>query len=284
MKILNILVSGYAGGIESLYKNVLLNDSDNEHFLCFMFEAGQNANEAKEYKKDNVFILNNKKNKPIKLIKRILDIIKKEKINVVVMQHLGLYCDIIYYILRKLTNKNVKFVRQLHSCYEPKYFSKSRIKLFFIDLFLKKAFKSSDLIVSVSKAVEKSFKSRFKVLKKKKCTIVYNGIGLNFFKKTINKSKYINNIIYVGRLEKYKSVDTLIEVFKEIKEIIPSANLTIVGDGSEKQSLIKLSNNLKLNQSITFTGTQYNVIDWLDKSSIFVYPSSWMEAFRNISC
>ena len=36
---------------------------------------------------------------------------------------------------------------------------------------------------------------------------------------------------------------------------------------------------MKLNDSVQFVGKQSNVMQWLDKSNIFVYPSVWQEAF-----
>jgi glycosyltransferase involved in cell wall biosynthesis len=58
----------------------------------------------------------------------------------------------------------------------------------------------------------------------------------------------------LGRLKKYKSFDHLIEAFIIVKSEIPDTKLVIVGDGDDKPRLQKLTQQLGLNDSITFTG------------------------------
>ena len=56
-------------------------------------------------------------------------------------------------------------------------------------------------------------------------------------------------------------------------------NLTIVGDGVERNNLENQVKYLNIESNVIFTGFQTNTIDYLDKSDIFVYPSIWDEAF-----
>lgn len=60
-------------------------------------------------------------------------------------------------------------------------------------------------------------------------------------------------ILYVGRLEKEKRLDLLIESFKEVKNKIEDAKLVLVGDGREKEKLEKIVKELDL-RGITFLG------------------------------
>ncbi|MDO8493080.1 MAG: glycosyltransferase family 4 protein [bacterium] len=102
-----------------------------------------------------------------------------------------------------------------------------------------------------------------------------------FFKKSelvcsFDKSK--TNIIYVGRLAPEKGVDTLLKALSEMenrKNIV----VHIVGDGREKERLIKMSQEYKLEDSVVFYG-------WIDKqrlnglyhdSDFFVHPARWAE-------
>lgn len=105
---------------------------------------------------------------------------------------------------------------------------------------------------------------------------------LPFFKKRedvvcpFDKSK--TNIIYVGRLAPEKGVDTLLSAVNEM-DGKNNLMLHIVGDGREKERLIKLSKEYKLENNVLFYG-------WIDKdrlntlyhcSDLFVHPARWAE-------
>jgi glycosyltransferase involved in cell wall biosynthesis len=63
-----------------------------------------------------------------------------------------------------------------------------------------------------------------------------------------------NRIGYFGRLKKYKSVDHLIRAMDQLKELYPNLRLDIIGDGDDKPRLESLSQELKLQDRITFHG------------------------------
>lgn len=142
------------------------------------------------------------------------------------------------------------------------------------------AFDISDLLIFISKAVKNSFDNNFKV-EDKKSVIIYNGIDEKFYERPLLKREKnsLNNIIFVGRLSYVKGVDLLIDAFNQIQKINSNVRLTIVGDGEEKQNLTNKSKQLGIQDKIYFAGRQSNVIDWLDKADIFVYPSIWQEGF-----
>ncbi len=82
-------------------------------------------------------------------------------------------------------------------------------------------------------------------------------------------------ILFVGRLVKRKGLDDLIRAFKLTLQSVNEAHLTIVGDGPEKEVLVKLVQTLGLKNKVTFTGSL--VGDSLErqykKCDIFVMPS-----------
>ena len=281
MKVLNLLVSGNPGGIESLCNNID-KYSKIDNYWVFLFEVGKFGEEIKQRNPEKIYFLGYQKNKFIKYIRTIYGICKRLKIDIITIHHEGIYCNMIYTILKKM-NPNVKFVRYLHSCYEDKYmlqnkFIKDKINLY----YLNKALQISDLIVCVSNAVKNTYQQKFDIKDKKK-VVIYNGIGNEFFDKKIpNRNKKINSetsIIYVGRLVKVKGVDILISAVEGLLKDGYKVNLTVVGDGNERNYLENLVKELKIQNHVFFTGVQLNVIEWLDKSDIFVYPSIWKEAF-----
>ena len=83
----------------------------------------------------------------------------------------------------------------------------------------------------------------------------------------------------MGRLEKVKGVHILINAFEKVCKQCQNVKLTVVGDGTEKRNLEEQAKELIKNEKINFVGRQSNVIDWVDKSNIFIYPSIWEEGF-----
>jgi len=80
---------------------------------------------------------------------------------------------------------------------------------------------------------------------------------------------------YVGRLEFVKGCDVLLEAFSRLLRDHPSARLTIVGDGSLRQELIRLAETLGVENSVVFTGPVpfAEVPSFLGRFSVFVLPS-----------
>lgn len=281
MKVLHLLASGKPGGIEVLCKNIAL-ESKFDNRLCFIFKEGSIYEELVD-KNANVISLKKKKYQLISIIKEITDYCKKEQIDIINMHHGGMYCNIIYILLKKY-NPQIKFVRFLHGCYDRYTYGNSNNKLnnFLVKIIMKEALNKSDLIISVSKAVEKSFVERFNIENKNKL-VIYNGIGENFFNKKVKARKNFEgkrtNIIFIGRIVEEKGIDILIDAINKLVKDGYNILLKIVGDGSERKKLETKVFKDSLEEKIKFVGAQTNVIDWLDGADIFVYPSICEEAF-----
>jgi len=105
--------------------------------------------------------------------------------------------------------------------------------------------------------------------------IYSNKNGVPVSNNIINQKK-VYDLLYVGRLEKMKGLDTLFKSIKIIKnKYINNIKIAIVGDGSEKKFLLNLSKNLGINENITFINPTYNTDDIMKKSKIFVLPSRY---------
>ena len=61
-------------------------------------------------------------------------------------------------------------------------------------------------------------------------------------------------VLYVGRLDKEKSLGVLVRAFAKTLKKVPQAQLVIVGDGNDRDSLEKLTKRLKIPASVHFTG------------------------------
>lgn len=89
------------------------------------------------------------------------------------------------------------------------------------------------------------------------------------------KHDYANGIkyLYVGGLVSAKNVDSVIKAFAMAKK--EKDTLTIIGDGELKESLIKLTNELGINDCITFLGrvSRNEVLAKMKESHIFAMIS-----------
>ena len=73
----------------------------------------------------------------------------------------------------------------------------------------------------------------------------------------IREKLKLNNpptIIYVGTMEKVRGLDFLLRVLVRVKKKIQDIKLLMVGDGSDRTQLEKLSQSLGIKESVTFTG------------------------------
>jgi len=85
----------------------------------------------------------------------------------------------------------------------------------------------------------------------------------------------------VGRLSKEKGVEVLLEAIKIIKKSVPGILVDIVGDGPEKNMLIKLSKDLNLKNNVKFIGSiPHNIVgDFYKQCTVLIIPSVWDEPF-----
>jgi glycosyltransferase involved in cell wall biosynthesis len=104
-----------------------------------------------------------------------------------------------------------------------------------------------------------------------KITLIHNGVTTEDFSRTY---RTCNNLVFVGRFIKNKNIITLVHAFSRIiAEINGDAKLLLIGDGPEKESIIKLISELGLGKIITLTGMVKNTEKYLKESDIFILPS-----------
>ncbi len=114
-----------------------------------------------------------------------------------------------------------------------------------------KAFKNLDYLVVLCDGSERNFKRWLKGNKKIKIVKIPN--ILEHIPENAAKLSGCQ-IISVGRLHPVKNFPALLKIFAQVQKELPDAKLTIVGDGTEKDSLERLAKELSISSSVTFTG------------------------------
>ncbi len=114
-----------------------------------------------------------------------------------------------------------------------------------------------------------------------KIKFIPNPVNLN--PKTISKKipkKYSKYVLAVGRLEKQKGFDLLIESFSNIED--KTLNLVILGEGSERKNLENLAKKFDFfNRRIFLPGSVNNIQEWYKKADMFVLSSRY-EGWPNV--
>lgn len=87
-------------------------------------------------------------------------------------------------------------------------------------------------------------------------------------------------ILYVGRLEKRKGVNFLLQAFRILQRRLPGARLVIAGDGPDREKLELLTEDLQL-QNVDFKGfvSDAEKMELLATCDLFCSPAIYGESF-----
>ncbi|MDA3892741.1 MAG: glycosyltransferase [Salinivirgaceae bacterium] len=151
-------------------------------------------------------------------------------------------------------------------------------------LFIQKfVLKSSTGLIVYSDSVKEWYNNNFPEVKVEICPNIQNPKTLlsnrehlsDTIRVLIDTYKLRNSkvILYIGRIEKVKALDLLIEAFQRTKN--GDYKLVIVGEGSEAANLKKLINKLNLVNRVLLTGYMEGVrlYAWYTIANFFVLPS-----------
>lgn len=147
-------------------------------------------------------------------------------------------------------------------------------KLPMFEPLLKFAIKKSDAVTAISSYTAREVNEIVPV----NITIIPFGAAITVSnvsnQRSVVSEKRPKNILFVGRLVERKGVKYLIEAFELINKKI-EANLTIVGDGSEKSNLKELVRKKRLENKVFFKGkvTASQLEEFYSKCDVFVLPA-----------
>ena len=266
MKIIHIITAFGIGGAEKLLVNIINRQIEQHSVYLIYFK---NITDLISELDEKVRI----KQIPLSfgMVKQLKKMYKEIKPDVI-HTHLG-HADLIGGWSAR--NIPVKFFSTMHST----HFKKNGMDAIFFKiysfLFLKIMKKGQ--IIAISKSVKKQIISKIK-LPKERVHLLYNAISLKKID-TINsnydKSSEKIRLLFVGRLEKAKSIDTLIKAISILnkKKLQNEFELDIIGDGSLRASLEQLTVDLQLQHIINFKGKQKQVERYYSQSDVFILPS-----------
>jgi len=97
----------------------------------------------------------------------------------------------------------------------------------------------------------------------------------NWLREKFNIGKDKKVLLCVGRLGKEKNLEWLLESTARIEKEFPAIHLVIVGGGPEEENLKQKTEELKINDKVTFTGVlpKEKVINCYRGSDLFIFAS-----------
>ncbi|MEY8197861.1 MAG: glycosyltransferase family 4 protein [Colwellia sp.] len=104
----------------------------------------------------------------------------------------------------------------------------------------------------------------------KKLTTIYNGLDIDRRNVKVCNGNDVFTVFYVGRLAKQKGVEELIRGFLIFELDHPSAVLSIIGDGEDREILLSLASGCR---NINFLGRMDNPFHQCKNADLIVIPS-----------
>lgn len=271
MKILHIIEQLNIGGAEKdlINKATYLSFYDVQNYIFCFYKKGYLAN----YINDKIEIIyNNHNHKLYSVIKEALylnNIIKQIKPDII---HTHLYSSELMISINKLLfNNPIPCISSVQSLISQVKKGKKFIKILF-NFLIKKYY---DKFIACSGAVKNELISYN--FNQNKIEIIYNAVNVNEYLEsqsyTSNTSHQYPTIGFIGRLEPYKGAHILIKAMPSVINKFKNMQLWIIGDGHEKDKLLKLTHKLNLTNNVKFLGAQLNIKEYLLKLSVLIVPS-----------
>lgn len=242
---------------------VVLNDLNNFRLIPKIM--------TKQYQEDSLDIMEIRISRTVPIINQFvylffstyycLNFVKKEQIQLI-HAHFSYPSAVISYFIKKISK--TPFIITEHYGIFENYFRSSIHKYLTL-----KSIKQADLVISVSK----HSKNRIQKYCQKDINVVYNFVNTDNF--SLNQKTHTDNIQigFMGGLNTdIKGLDILLNALKNIE--IPF-HLHIAGDGTLYKEYLKLTNDLNLNDKVTFYGIIHpnKTKEFFHKLDLFVLSS-----------
>jgi colanic acid/amylovoran biosynthesis glycosyltransferase len=104
-----------------------------------------------------------------------------------------------------------------------------------------------------------------------KIQVHYTGVDTKLFQPASTERDHL--ILFVGRLVERKGPEYLIQAAAEVQKDLPGAELVVIGDGPLRADLEQLARKSLTRYRFLGTRSHEEVVEWLNRASIFCAPS-----------
>ena len=209
-------------------------------------------------------LINLGKNKKISKYLQLKRILRKNQVDYVIdfRYRLNPLMELLFllFIYRKF-----KLIYTVHSSNLEAYFTKSMTIANFI---ISQVYK----VIAVSEGISDLIKKNYKITN---LSTIYNFVDIEDTKEEFINTLPYQYIIGVGRLEKMKQFDKLIEAYSKTNLNENNIHLVILGDGEEKEALNKLISHLKIEKYVHLLGFVSQPYFYIEKALYLVLSSKY---------
>lgn len=279
MKIKAFIFNLSKGGAQGIFVNVVnhLFDSKKEIEV-----VTQNLNDAVYLDDLNplIKVTNLNLNNPKKMIIDVFKYVKNNDFDcaLVFSQEIAVYL----YLAKTLLHKKFIIVGRCLNTISKEYtLADSRFRKYVTHSFIKIFYHRIDYVIAQSEGMANDLIRNYS-FRSENVFVINNPMAPKFEKKSFEKKLEVNKknyLLYVGRLESQKGLDLLIKAFKKINNY--EIELLLIGDGSQKENLILLTNKLNIEHRVKFIPFTKNIIPYYEAARATVL-SSYYEGFPNV--
>jgi glycosyltransferase involved in cell wall biosynthesis len=155
-----------------------------------------------------------------------------------------------------------------------------KLNNFLVKFIIKELYKKFDSIICASYGIKEDLTKNFN-LKNEKIKVIYN--PLYYFEDEEEEEFNYERPVFIsiGRLNYQKRFDILITAFKKFYAEFKKGSLIILGEGEDKENLIRIAKDLNIEHKVYFLGFKRNIRFYLKQSDFFVLTSDF-EGFGNV--
>lgn len=146
--------------------------------------------------------------------------------------------------------------------------------------FLKLLYNKVDKIIAQSEGMKDDLINNFN-LSKRKIEVIYNPYTTNKVSSSSITTSTNEEILYIGRLEKIKGLNYLLEAFTIVLNDHPNLKLRIVGQGSLFSILQKDCENKGITKKVIFEGFKKETAPFFENAKLTILTSLY-EGFPNV--
>lgn len=259
-RVLHLVDTLGLGGAQTVLKSFFEEQKENDGIFLFALRSRKTTMKVDH---PNVRIMPSLRKYSFIPLFELYRLIKKEQVNVL---HCHLFRSHVFgWLLKKIFFPQVKLVFHEHG----QIFRGN----FYYNSFMRWTCSRVDLFLVVSENTQKKLLEITNVAKER-VEVVYNFVDLEKFEeRKESKVKNVFTIGFVGRLNKIKRVDLLIEAFSIFNKKNKRTKLLIVGSGPEELNLKEQVSALSLEEKVQFLGYQKEPENFYQKFNILVLCS-----------
>jgi len=175
-------------------------------------------------------------------------------------------------LLKKPKSKFICTV--VHTYYQQQKYIPSQKWKYLLYLLEKRMYKNADKLIAISEDTMKTLISNYEV-EPSKIDLIYSGVNINKFRKIDNIKKIKHSLLFVGRLDKRKGINFLLETILLVKKEIPNIKLFIIGCGKMRKKLERFVRDNDIESNVKFLGfiPDSYLLRWYNRCQITIVPS-----------